>query len=62
MEESKVGDVVKLKSESPRMTVEDTDWDGKIRCVWFEGGKSQTALFPKETLEKDLGNVNLGIG
>lgn len=53
----KVGDVVVLKSGSPRMTIQNiakynySDKD-KAKCVWFEGAKKYEDIFELETLEK----------
>lgn len=54
----KVGDIVKLKSGGPNMTVNEilinhtTDLPtGKYRCQWFAGKKLDTGLFPVESLE-----------
>ena len=54
-EEFKPGDVVKLKSGGPRMTVDDVDVymsGGKpqAKCVWFEDKKRYEALFELPTL------------
>ncbi len=43
------GDVVKLKSGSPKMTVEIVNQDG-VKCVWFDNANSKTATFPPEAL------------
>lgn len=56
----KKGDVVRLKSGGPAMTVSDypvKDVDkkvnvGKVECTWFKEGRQLThALFEEETLE-----------
>jgi uncharacterized protein YodC (DUF2158 family) len=53
----KPGDVVKLKSGGPRMTVERTGPDVNVNiqdpvaCVWFEGSKDTRDTFPAATLE-----------
>ena len=36
-EEFKAGDVVRLKSGGPKMTVVEVRNDGWISCLWFEG-------------------------
>ena len=48
----KVGDVVRLKSGGPPMTVEQTG--GKaIRCAWFNGGGGyNSGMFHGDTLER----------
>jgi uncharacterized protein YodC (DUF2158 family) len=47
--ELKVGDLVKLKSGGPVMTVVDVDED-EVTCVWFR--KLREADFETVTLEK----------
>ena len=32
----KIGDVLRLKSGGPRMTVGEMDTDGTCRCEWFD--------------------------
>lgn len=48
----KEGDVVKLKSGGPRMTVESHADDGKARCVWFVGNKREDSDFNENILKK----------
>lgn len=57
MDELKEGDVVQLRSGSPRMTIlEIGDYsvssDGKLsaKCTWFEGAKPHTDVFPLHAL------------
>lgn len=52
MEKFKIGDVVKLKSGGPNMTVTDTDLDPgeSYWCQWFAGSKEQKAHFPADAL------------
>jgi len=51
----RVGDVVKLKSGSPLMTVTTTGGTvgGKevVGCAWFDGTKPAAEVFPPDTLE-----------
>ncbi len=60
----KTGDLVQLKSGSPKLTVEgyripsDTDelnchFDGGVYlgCQWFDGAKLESGEFPEESLE-----------
>jgi len=58
----KSGDVVRLKSGGPKMTVRNykliQPFDGKaypsdtdIECDWFEGNNLKHAIFGQETLE-----------
>ncbi|HEV3110067.1 MAG TPA: DUF2158 domain-containing protein [Candidatus Binataceae bacterium] len=46
-----VGDVVKLKSGGPLMTIEEIDGD-RAHCLWFKGDKRETGTFPLATLTK----------
>jgi uncharacterized protein YodC (DUF2158 family) len=53
----KVGDIVKLKSGGPDMTVKDVLVDsitdkktGSYRCQWFAGKKLDSGIFPRESL------------
>jgi uncharacterized protein YodC (DUF2158 family) len=51
----KVGDVVRLKSGGPRMTVESISKDemtrGTIWCVWFDKTDRKSGTFPEDALE-----------
>jgi uncharacterized protein YodC (DUF2158 family) len=51
----KVGDVVRLKSGSPKMTVtiidEDESGNPRAWCLWFEGTKKLDSDFPISVLE-----------
>ena len=48
----KIGDVVRLKSGGPKMTVQ---WlyptDEAVRCSWFKGLDIQEAVFRVESLK-----------
>jgi uncharacterized protein YodC (DUF2158 family) len=49
-----VGDVVKLKSGGPEMTVKhqyDDDDDYEYQCQWFAGKKLESGRFPEAGLE-----------
>ena len=46
-----VGDLVKLKSGGPEMTVQKAWNDGDCTCQWFAGKKLESGRFPKESLE-----------
>lgn len=54
----KTGDVVKLKSGGPTMTVSSAT-DEKIECAWFVDGTVQHSSFTPDTLKSFRGkNVN----
>jgi len=48
------GDVVRLKSGGPKMTVQEItqDEDEYIECIWFEEGNKMMDTFHPDTLEK----------
>lgn len=50
-----VGEVVKLKSGGPEMTVEESleesFGDASYRCQWFAGKKLESGVFPEAGLE-----------
>lgn len=47
------GDVVVLKSFSPKMTVTQVRADGHIECTWFPNeGRPEEAIFPASSLRK----------
>jgi len=48
--ELKVGDVVKLKSNGPKMTIDSVADTEHVVCVWFEGSQHRSALFVGATL------------
>jgi uncharacterized protein YodC (DUF2158 family) len=51
-----IGDLVKLKSGGPNMSVEKVmtntrmEFIGKYRCQWFAGKKADTCDFPEASL------------
>jgi uncharacterized protein YodC (DUF2158 family) len=45
-----VGDLVALKSNSPKMTVSAVG-TAMVSCVWFDGSKKFEDSFPPNTLE-----------
>jgi uncharacterized protein YodC (DUF2158 family) len=52
MNEFKIGDVVLLKSGSPKMTINDMLEDGKVECTWFDNKSIlQHQVFKKELLK-----------
>lgn len=48
----KAGDVVYLKSGSPRMTITSEDSDGRYTCEWFDEGKPLSQSFEGLSLKK----------
>ncbi len=50
MAEFKKGDIVELKSGSPKMTVLNINETGWIRCQWFSGSKLQEGVFKSPSL------------
>lgn len=46
-----VGDIVKLKSGGPEMTVQ-RERDSYYTCQWFAGKKLESGVFPEGSLEK----------
>jgi uncharacterized protein YodC (DUF2158 family) len=49
-----VGDLVKLRSGGPKMTVQSVNAgqeDQLVHCVWFEQGSPQSHTFPAGALE-----------
>lgn len=47
----KVGDLVKLRSGGPVMTVSDVIDSDLVRCQWFAGKKLETGNFDTGTLQ-----------
>ena len=53
-----VGEIVKLKSGGPDMTVKEVitnyhdEFTGDYRCQWFAGKKLDSGVFPEESLLK----------
>ena len=44
-EEFKKGDVVRLKSGGPRMTISSVEDDGRFFCLWFDGNDQKQKIF-----------------
>lgn len=57
--EIQVGDVVKLNSGGPNMTIESIDKDDNMSCTWFEGSQRLSSVFHKDLLKKviPIGNT-----
>jgi uncharacterized protein YodC (DUF2158 family) len=52
MAQFKAGDVVRLKSGGPKMTVRRAETDGEVVCEWFSEKKAvETAVFNETSLE-----------
>lgn len=48
----KEGEIVKLKSGGPDMTMDgDRGSDGRIKCVWFDGATLNSSHFHEESVE-----------
>ncbi len=45
-----IGDIVKLKSGGPEMTVQRNVSNGHYRCQWFAGKKLESGSFPISSL------------
>jgi uncharacterized protein YodC (DUF2158 family) len=52
MDELKVGDVVRLKSGGPDMTVVGVISKELLMCNWFDGQTVKASHFPHEALQK----------
>ena len=50
--EYSVGDLVKLRSGGPVMTVQEVFGDESVRCQWFAGAKANSELFPVDSLTR----------
>jgi len=49
----KIGDIVRLKSGGPDMTVEaQSELTGELVCAWFEGARKVRGAFPPQSLTK----------
>ena len=46
------GDLVRLKSGGPIMTLEGEASDGEAICAWFDGQKRHREMFAYTSLEK----------
>lgn len=60
MNEINEGDIVWLKSGSPKMTVESLGVYANVRkakCVWFDNGKPKSDLYPLHMLTAENPNA-----
>jgi uncharacterized protein YodC (DUF2158 family) len=48
----KPGDVVRVKSGGPPMTVAGEDTIGRVICEWFVGSNQKSGVFNASVLEK----------
>ncbi|WP_241303039.1 YodC family protein [Burkholderia stabilis] len=48
----KTGDIVKLRSGGPDMTIHDSASDGEYKCQWFAGKKLESGWFRPEALQR----------
>ncbi|WP_186206861.1 YodC family protein [Burkholderia gladioli] len=48
----KIGDIVKLKSGGPDMTIHEIASDGEYQCQWFAGKKLESGWFKSEALQR----------
>ena len=55
MSEFNEGDVVRLKSGGPPMTITEIDATGECYCRWFDGTKPMSDRFKPSSLKKDQG-------
>ena len=56
------GDVVRLRSGGPTMTVSRSDEPRGVCCVWFEGEARAEAAFDAESLQAEDGAARRGVG
>ncbi|KIQ80514.1 YodC family protein [Aeromonas jandaei] len=45
-----VGDIVRLKSGGPMMTVTGRNYDGHCVCAWFTDNKETQTVYPDDAL------------
>ena len=50
MSEFRAGDVVRLKSRGPMMTVTGINYQGYCICAWFVGNEEFSAIYPPVAL------------
>lgn len=48
-----IGDVVVLKTGSPKMTISEIDMiSGEIRCIWYANGKCEMQILNPDLVQK----------
>jgi uncharacterized protein YodC (DUF2158 family) len=55
------GDVVKLKSGGPKMTIRRIEPDGEVICDWFVGQKKEAGGFRPESLTTETGTFAMPV-
>ena len=58
MENLKTGDVVRLKSFSPSMTIEKIKDNDIVLCKWFDKSDVKSAEFHKDMLEIEVEDIS----
>ena len=56
------GDIVRLRSGGPSMTVSRSEGPQGVCCVWFEGEARAEAAFDAESLRAEYGAARRGVG
>lgn len=59
----KIGDVVRLKSGSPAMTVTHTGTaqEPRCNCSWFAGNEAMSGRFPADALRLEAADTHCGL-
>lgn len=48
-----IGDVVVLKTGSPKMTISEIDmFSGNIRCIWYANGKCEMQMLNPDLVQR----------
>lgn len=53
----KIGEIVRLKSGGPSMTVSLENNDGTVYCIWFDNNEPKRSKFYTHTLVKVDSNI-----
>lgn len=51
-EEIKEGDLVRLKSGGPKMTVDSVNGNNEVKCCFFNENEPEWITYPSHTLKK----------